>query len=784
MTNWVTSYVSWLFRFRWLSLLAIFAVTAAGFSGLQHARFKGDYRVFFGPDNPQLAAHDKLERTYTKADNILFIIQPAEGDVFQPHVLKAIKFVTEKSWLLPRAIRVDSITNYQHVSATEDDLIVADLVGDPYAMSEADLVLAKEVALHEPFLAGRGISRDARTTGVSTTFQLPDEPGLVVPSIAAAARAIQAEAREQYPDIRFEISGTVMLNNSFIESAQGDMATLYPWMMVFLAVTMLIFLRSAFGALSAMIVVFLSATFAYGMVSWFGVAITSPSTIGYVIILTVAIADSIHVMITMLAQMRIGVGKREAISESLRINMQPVFLTTLTTAIGFLSLNFSDSPPLSDLGNICAIGATAAFFYSITLLPILLDLFPVKARKGVGRDRDFLLKIVDFVERHRVGVLVTTLALSVSSVLAIVVLKPEVNDKFVEFFSKDVDFRKASDFSMENLTGIYIVEFSIGAGESSGISDPGYLNRLDQFVDWIKAYPPSEATGGGIAHVNTFAYVPKRLNVSMHGGDRSYYEIPDDRQLAAQYLLMYEMSLPEGQDLNNQINVDKSSTRVTVTLGDVSSVYMRAFGSAATAWLEFNQPEHMHSQASGVTLIFSYLTERNVKAMIKGTLVAFLLISATLMISLRSIRMGLISLAPNMIPAVIVFGIWTIAYGKIGMYAAFVTATALGLIVDFTVHFLSKYLRARREKDLLPEGAVRYAITTVGSALWVSAFVLIVGFSALMFSDWLINALMGLLTAMIIAVALIIDFTFLPSLVLLFDREKEKDTDELVQQPA
>lgn len=378
----------------------------------------------------------------------------------------------------------------------------------------------------------------------------------------------------------------------------------------------------------------------------------------------------------------------------------------------------------------------------------------------------------------------TTVALTVSSVFSIVVLKPEVNDKFVEFFSKDMDFRTASDFSMENLTGIYIVEFSIGAGESSGISEPDYLNRLDQFVDWIQAYPPYEATGGGVAHVNTFSYVPKRLNVSMHGDDRSYYKIPDDRQLAAQYLLMYEMSLPEGQDLNNQINVDKSSTRVTVTLGDVSSVYMRAFGSDASAWLEANQPEHMHSQASGVTLIFSYLTERNVKAMIKGTLVAFLLISATLMISLRSVRMGLISLAPNMIPAVIVFGIWTIAYGEIGMYAAFVTATALGLIVDFTVHFLSKYLRARREKELPPEGAVRYAMSTVGSALWVSAFVLIVGFSALMFSDWLINALMGLLTAMIIAVALIIDFTFLPSLVLTFDREKEKETDELAQQPA
>lgn len=785
MKNWVTGYTYALLRWRWLVLLAVLVVTVAGIAGLPlRGEFKGDYRIFFGKDNPQLAAHDKLERTYSKADNVMFIVQPEEGDVFQPRVLDAIMFLTERSWYLPRALRVDSVTNYQHVRAEEDDLVVADLVTDPYAMNAEDLAYARDVALKEPFLAGRGISLDGRTTGIATTFQLPDEPGLIIPKIAGEARAIQAEAREKFPDIRVELSGTVMLNNSFIEVARNDVMTLYPLMMAFLAITMFIFLRSGFGALSAMVLVFFSATIAYGLASWLGIAVTSPSTSGYVIILTVAVADSIHVMITMFAQMRTGLAKREAISESLRINMQPVFLTSLTTAIGFLSLNFSDAPPLNDLGNICALGATAAFVYSVTLLPVMLDLLPIKSREGHGRDRDFLLGVVDFVEKHRTGVLATTVAIVAASVFAIVVLKPEVNDKFVEFFSTDMDFRNASEFSIDNLTGIYIVEFSIGSGEEGGISSPDYLRRLDQFVDWIKAYPPYERTGAGIAHVNTFAYVPKRLNVSMHGDDPSYYRIPEDRQLAAQYLLLYEMSLPEGQDLNNQINVDKSATRVTVTLGDVSSLYMRQFGSDAQAWLAANQPEAMHSQPSGVTLIFSFLTERNVKSMIKGTGIAFLLISAVLMISLRSLRMGLISLAPNIIPAVIVFGIWTIIYGEVGMYAAFVTATALGLIVDFTVHFLSKYLRARREKGLSPEDGVRYAMSTVGSALWVSALVLIVGFSALTMSDFLINALMGLLTGMIIAVALVCDFTFLPSLVLMFDRDKEKGSDELAQQPA
>lgn len=787
MSNWITSYFYTLLRFRWLVLLGVLAVTAIGFYGLTKTSFKSDYRIFFSEDNPQLQAHDALERTFTKADSVMFVVQPREGTVFQPRVLEAIQFLTEESWQMAKAIRVDSITNYQHTRAVEDDLTVEDLVTDPYAMTPEDLAYIEAVALNEPFLAGKSISRDARTTGVSTTFQLPDDPGAYAPAIAAKARSIQAEALEKYPEINVELTGTVMLNNSFAEVAQDDVITLYPLMIAFLLITMIIFLRSAFGAISAIVLVFLSATIAYGIAAWFGIAITSPSTTAYVIILTVAIADSIHVMVTMFAHMREGHTKREALAESLRVNMQPIFLTTLTTAIGFLSLNFSDAPPLRDLGNISAIGTVMAFFYSITLLPIMLDALPIKASARGGSDRKLLLGLADFTARRRVSIVVTTLMILGISLYSIFVIKPEVNDKFVEFFSEDLDFRTASDFSLEHLTGIYIVEFAVGSGEEGGISDPDYLERVDRFVEWLYAYPPYAETGEGVAHVNAFPYVMRRINRSMNGDDPAAYRLPEERPLAAQYLLLYEMSLPEGQDLNNQIDVDKASTRVSVTMGDVSSLYIRQFAQDAEAWLRETMPPAMHSKGSGVALMFSFLTERNVLAMVDGTGLAFLLISLTLLIALRSVKMGAISLLPNIIPALIVFGVWTLLYGRVGLYAAFTVSTALGLIVDFTVHFLSKYLRARREQGLGPEDGVRYALSTVGSALWVSAFVLIAGFMALTLSDFQINALMGLLTAMIIAVALVTDFLFLPALLLLLDRDKsdkEKTSDELATQPS
>lgn len=770
MSNWVSNYVMTLFRFRWLALLGVLLVTAAAVYGATNLQFKADYRIFFGPENPQLQAHDALERKYTKADSIIFVVQPQEGTVFNREVLEAVAWLSEESWYMPRALRVDSLSTYQHTRAEEDDLTVEALAQYPEDMTAADIAYLREVALSEPFLAGKAVSLDERTTAVATTFQMPDVAGDTVMSVAKKAREIQAEAREKYPSLRIELTGTLMLNNSFSEVALGDFTTLFPLMLVLLVVTVTWLLRSAWAALATLIVVLLSAVVGYGIAGWLGFFLSAPTSNCFVIILTVAVADSIHLLITFFKQLGEGKSKREAMAESMRVNMQPVFLTSFTTGIGFFSLNFADAPPLQHLGNISGIGAIAAYFYSVVLLPILIDFLPIKGGNVAHKDKIVLGRIVEFVIGNGRRIIISTfvvLGITTSFLPQII-----VNDKFVEFFSKDIDFRNASDFAIENLTGIYIVEFSLGSGESGGIADPSYLQHLQDFEDWIADYPPYAETGGGIQHVNSFNFVMRRLNKSMNGDDPSFYRIPEDRDLAAQYLLLYEMSLPEGQDLNNQLNVDKSSTRVTVTLGDVSSDYMRTFSEAGEQWLIDNKPEAMVSKGSGVPIMFSFLTERNVLGMIQGTGIAFILISLTLMLALRSVRMGMISLIPNFLPPVVVFGIWSMLYGEIGLYAAFVTSTALGLIVDFTVHFLSKYLRARRERGLGPEDGIRYAMDNVGSALWVSAAVLIAGFAALTLSDFLINSLMGVLTSMIIAVALVFDFLFLPALLLAFDKEK------------
>ncbi|MFV2005715.1 MAG: efflux RND transporter permease subunit, partial [Gammaproteobacteria bacterium] len=236
--------------------------------------------------------------------------------------------------------------------------------------------------------------------------------------------------------------------------------------------------------------------------------------------------------------------------------------------------------------------------------------------------------------------------------------------------------------------------------------------------------------------------------------------------------LLYEMYLPYGLDLNSQINLDKSASRLTVTLDTISQKRIIAIIDRSEAWLKANMPPVMQAQATGTIVMFVNLAIRNIIGMLTGTALAFILISVILIFALRSMRLGLISLIPNFIPVLITFGLWAAFVHDIGIIASMITATSMGLIVDDTVHLLSKYKRARREQGLGTEDAIRFSYSHVGKALWVTTVTLVAGFLVLSFSSFKLNVDMGILTATAISIALVMDFLLLPPLLILLDKKK------------
>ena len=765
----------------WLTIAATLIVVLTAAYGLRGIGLATNYRVFFSAQNPELVAFEEFQATYTKNDNILFFIKPSTDAVFSPRIADAVETVTERAWQIPFAIRVDSVSNFQHSWAEGDDLTVEDLIRDGAGLTQAELDDKRHVALEEPLLFANLVARDVSATGVNVTLQYAEKSIREVPEAVAVARQIAAEVEASYPGVEIALTGVSMLNNAFAEAGEADATTLIPIMYGILLLATFVVLRSLSGTVATLMVILFSALTAVGVAGYYGVLLAPVSMMAPTVIMTLAVADSVHILVSVLTSMRNGMDQRTAIRESMRVNFLPVGITSVTTAIGFLALNFSDSPPFWHLGNITAIGILAAWLFSVTFLPAFLTLVRIRTRAVTNSRIDRAIDtLAGFVTTRWRPVLV--IGGLIAAGLIAMVPRIELNDQWVEYFDDRVEFRRDADFALEKLPGIYPIEFSVEADGAEGINDPEYLRNLDRFTYWLRAQPEVE-------HVYSYTDIIKRLNKNMHGDSPAWYRIPEDRRLAAQYLFLYEISLPFGLDLNDRISVDKSATRVTATLRNITTAETRAFQARAEAWLEANTPQYMWTHPTSASVMFSYISQRNIESMLTGNLLAVALIAVILIVALRSVALGGLSLIPNLLPILMTYGLWSLLVGRIGMAAATVSATSLGIIVDDTVHFLAKYLRGRREHGYDKPGAIRYAFQTVGRALIANSIILAAGFSFLAFSTFKINVEMGLLTAIAIVIALAFDFLLLPALLLIGSssnrkREVEYENQQTIQQVA
>jgi len=745
----------------WVIVLTLLLVSLAG-SGIRNLQFNDDTRVWFGKDNPQLLAFEELEHTYTKSDNVYIAVEPKNGDVFTQTTLAAIEDITRRGWQVPHSNRVDSITNFQYTHADNDLFIVNDLVENAFSLTKDDLGRIRRIALSEPSLVDRLLSPNGDVAAININILRPAKSTDELARISTYSEKMVVELRQLYPGINFYLSGGIIFDDAFVDATRGDINALIPVMLILMVLISTILLRSVFGAIVIFLVISLSTVVAMGLAGYFGIYLNPASGTAPVVILTLAIADSIHILITMFNKIRHGDTRHDAIIYSMTKNLRPVFITSTTTVIGFLTMNFSDAPPFHDLGNIVALGVTAAFILSVTFLPAMMSVLPLGNVKDHGIDNLTYQYFANVIFANKRPILWSTLGAGI--ICSTGIAQIELDDNFIQYLDERFDVRRASDFIQDRLTGFDYIDYSLKAGESDGINSPDYLATLESFAQWYRQQP-------GVVHVNTFTDIVKQLNKNMHNDEPDQYRLPTRQDLSAQYLLLYEMSLPYGLDLNNRINVDKSATRFSVILKYRSSKQLRETDERARQWLKANAPPAMFTHGSGLSIMFAHISKRNIDSMLLASLLALLLISLSLMIAFRSFKIGLISLAPNILPAFMMFGIWGIVVGQVGLAAAVVVTLTLGIVVDDTVHFLSNYLHARRFHKMDAYNGVRYALSSVGTALWSTTVILVVGFSVLIFSGYKVNSEMGLLTMITISLALILDFVFLPVLLILTDNK-------------
>ena len=756
-------YTTFILRYRWLVIASAVAVMVVLTAGLQFITASNDWRDNLEKNDPHLLAFDALEDTYSATNAALIAVAPKGGSVFTRKALGAVEELTEAAWRVPWSTRVDSLTNYYHSESVEDDLNVEQLVDDAGSLSDDDLARIERIALGEISIAGRLVSQDGRVAGVVISFALPDEnSNAAVDEITDYVRNLLDQVRADHPDVGYHMTGDVFVNHVMTEAVDDDMRILAPGAFLVIVCVAALLLRSLFGTLSLVVVLIFVIGSTMGVIGWAGLVLNAVNSGVPIIIMTMAIADSVHIIEKIMSGMRQGLDRNAAIVESLRDNAWPVFLTTATTMIGFLSLNASDSPPFRDLGNLVAFGMLSAFVYSMTLLPALLSVLPLRVRPGSTGRSAFFDRFGAFVVARRTFLLWSMTAVAV--VLIAGIPRIELTENWLQYLDERYEFRRDTDFVVENLTGMENLEYSLSAGREGGITDPDYLRKVDAFVEWYRAQPE-------VAHVQAFSDIMKRLNKNMHGDDPAFYRLPENSELAAQYLLLYELSVPFGSDLNNRINIDKSGTRMTVTMLRLRSEEQRALDVRGQEWLRANAPD-LATEATGISLVSAHMQIQNAKSMLWGTVTAMALISLLLIGIFRSVRLGLVSLVPNFIPATMAFGVWGYLYGEVGNAGSLVTAIAFGTVVDDTIHFMSKYLKARREGHSASE-AVQYAFRSVGRALFTTTMVLVLGFLVFASSAFVISWMLGLLVALTIGFALICDFLLLPPLLIASDRKTQ-----------
>lgn len=734
--------------------------------GLKNMGLASDYKIFFNEDDQDLKTLERMQSTYTTTDNIFIMLKPNQGSIYNKETLHLVHELTHALWRTPHVSRVDSLSNFPYSSATQETISVEEFIALDDKLTPERITFIADKASKERDLVNTLVTEDGLYTAINATILLPgNNHKTEILEVTEAVNTLITQYQQNYPEHDFFVTGIVMMNGAFFKAAKKDFITLIPLMMLFVLIAAGLILGSLSAAGSILVVTLLSLLGSLGLAGWLGIQLSAPSVSAPIIMFTVIIASSIHIISYMRRQVNKGITQEQAVLQSYQHNMKPIMVSHLTTIIGFLSMNYSDSPPFRDLGNIVALGVLFSLLLSFTILPYFLLKLKLTPKKSAS---SFIFRKVDYLSEQVIRYQRVILFSLIPTSLLLMGLSSlnYLNDDLIKYFDESVKFRADSEIVNDHFSGLSNIDYSISSNQENGIFHKDYLSFVEHFETWLLTQPKVVTTSSPLHRI-------KDLNRLMQGGNQQFYRLPDNAAMAAQNFLLYEMSVPFGKDVNNQISFDKSSFKLTVRLNNMSSQEIIVFENKVNTWLQINKPDSITVDHSSPALIFAHIGQSSTVSLLKGAFMALILVSLALILIFRSFYIGLLSLIPNLLPLGAAFGAWYLLQGHISMGLAGVSAMVIGIVVDDTVHFLYQYTNALKN-GLSPEESIKTTFSNTMSAIVISSLLLIVGFLLLTTSSFEKNAQMGLLTSITIILALLFDSLLLPALALRFLRKIPK----------
>ncbi len=764
----VTRFTNLIKKYSKASFFTSLIFIAALAPGLRLFSEKYDVRIWFRETDPLIKTLNSFERQFGNDESVVVVMHAPEG-IFTPGPAQALREITEEMWKVPEVIRVESLSNYNYTYAIDDDIIVEPFFLEPgEEMDQSYLNDRKEKALSHKVMPNYLVSEDGKAAMIFARL-IPTLDGSPNYEVIVGKTQELVDKYKERKDIELHIIGEAAVNDAFRSVANSDAAIFLPSLFALIIIYLLLTFRSFVAMLFPFGVTIISLVTTLGLAFMMGFSYNNILSILPAILIAISIADSVHILVTYFNFRGGGMGNEDAAYYALHKNLIPTFLTSVSTMIGFFSLTLTELVPVRQLGILAGIGCFFAWLTTIFFMCPMLFWIPFKVPKHfkslTGKSEDgvnpYAAKLVDKIDANKGKMIIVMVVFAVVSLF--LSTKININSNPYEYFNQRQAIRKANDFVKEVFGGNTGPEFIIDSGKDEGIKDPAFLRKVEAFKNKVDALPYVNKTVDIIDIV-------KDMNKNLYGGKESEYRLPETQNQVAEQLFLYSMSLPQGMDLNNRMTLKKDKMRMSV----LWSIY------DTKGWLKhigeiekMGRDMGLEIEATGKFYLFQRMMDYVVLTFVKSITMAMFLVALLMIVIFRSFKIGLISLIPNVLPLVLGGAIMVLGKVDLNIGSALVFSVCLGIAVDDTIHFLSNYYRLKKE-GMAEREIMGTIFTYTGSALVVTTVILSSGFGIYYFGDFIPNENFGMLCALVLTGALLIDMFFLPALLMWLSEFKSK----------
>lgn len=741
-------------------LLSVLAIVIAGLMalGIERTTFDGSPEAVLADGDPYKAEVDQAKQDFPPSTSLVVAFQ-AQEDIFNRTALAAVDELTRRYIEVDSALAVGSILNYRLNESDKKTYGRTYLVPELDTLTDADFPELRRIALADSDLTRNLLSPAGDFTIATIKYKLSEDTAEARIALATSAVTLRDSLRANHPQVDIYVIGGPLFERDSQIASDKDNRLLFPLVMLVGLVLLWFCLRSLLSSLSLFVLTAITLVVTLGSHAWLDIPLNQISRLGPLVVAVIAMADGIHIVSVYAQGLLRGLDKKAAMAESLNINFRPIALATITTTMGFLSLNFSSAPTIYGFGNIIAIGVCWAFLFTIMLIPAMVLILPVhRVPKPLGIGK-FIAVMTRLAEHHQRPVFWVSLGL-IGLTLALLPLNNLDSDRFA-FIDEDSDARKVIDALREKIGNDQALVYVIRSNGYYGITEPDFLKTVNEFSDWLEDQHET-------SFVASYTDYLKARNKADNDDDEAYSVVPDDQLTVIDYLVGYQLVQEIEPSLQPIFNSDYSAVRLVVATSNLSNQQILGFAEKIDQWAAANVPSEFKVTRGDNTILFARISQTISAELLRGFSLSFLLITLTMIVGLQSIKYGLLSILPNLFPATIVFGFWGLFVGNLSPYTLMLFSISIGLVVDDSVHILSKYISAKSE-GATPIEAARYSIDKAGSAITITTLSLAVGTFLLVFSSSIIFQDVALLITPIIITALFLDLLFLPPLLIRFD---------------